>query len=154
MTLMERDRHAPQAWRGEMPVTSRYTFGLGGERFFRALKDEGQILGARCEECDITYVPGRAFCERCMAELDDWFDVGAFGEVETFTFVFEDLDGNGLEEPEIVAFVRIADGGLIHRLGEIDLEDVEIGMPVEAVLKPESEREGGIEDIVFFRPIG
>ena len=59
MALLERDPRAPAAWHGDLPVTSRYTAGLAGERFFRAIKDEGRILGTLCTECDITYVPAR-----------------------------------------------------------------------------------------------
>jgi len=152
MALLERDPTAPAAWRGDLPVTSRYTAGLAGERFFRALKDEGAILGTYCDHCDFTYVPGRVFCERCMAELDEWLDVGLIGEVHTFTLMFEDVDGVHRDEPTIVAFVEMADGGIVHYIDEIAPEDVFIGMVVEAVLKPPEEREGSILDITHFRP--
>ncbi len=153
MSLLKRDPQAPPAWRGDLPVSSRYTFGLAGERFFRALKDEGVIYGSHCPRCEVTYVPARIFCERCMAELDDWRDVGTRGEVHTFTLLFVDLDGGLMDEPELVAFVRIEDGGLVHRLGEVDPEEVYIGMPVEAVLKPKEEREGSITDLAYFKPV-
>lgn len=153
MSLLERDPQAPQAWYGDLPVTSRYTYGLAGERFFRALKDEGKILGSRCPRCEITYVPGRVFCERCLAELNDWREVGNQGEVHTFTLVYVDLDGSPLEMPRPVAFVQIADGGLVHFLGEVDPDEIYIGMPVEAVLKPLAERKGDIRDILYFRPV-
>lgn len=152
MSLLEREYGAPQAWHDSLPVTSRYTFGVAGERFFRALKDEGTIYGAHCERCDITYVPARVFCERCLSELQDWVDVGLTGEVFTFSFLYRNLDGTPREEPEIVALVRIADGGLVHRLGEVTLDQVSIGLPVEAVLKPKKEREGSILDIEYFKP--
>jgi len=153
MTLLERDPKAPQAWQGDLPVTSRYTFGLAGERFFRAIKDEGRILGAYCPNCDHTYVPAALFCERCLAELDEWVDVGVIGEVHTFTLLYEGYDGSPLEAPELVAFIRIGDGGLLHRLGEVRPEDVEIGMQVEAVFKPQDQRQGSILDILYFCPL-
>ncbi len=153
MSLLERNPKSPKAWLGNLPVSSRYTAGVAGEKFFRAIKDEGKILGTYCANCDITYIPGRIFCERCMAELDDWQDMGSTGEVYTFTLLFEDLDGIPIEEPIVVAFIRIGDGGLIHQLGELDLEELYIGMPVEAVFKPKAEREGSILDIQYFRPI-
>jgi uncharacterized OB-fold protein len=153
MSLLGRNSQAPRAWLGNLPVTSRYTAGVAGEKFFRAIKNEGKILGTYCENCDITYVPGRIFCERCMAELDDWQDMGTVGEIFTFTLLFEDLEGTPIEEPIVVAFIRMGDGGLIHQLGELDLEELTIGMPVEAVFKPKSEREGSILDIRYFRPI-
>jgi uncharacterized OB-fold protein len=153
MTLLERDPNAPAAWLGEMPVTSRYTFGLAGERFFRAIQEEGRILGTHCPQCQRTYVPATSFCERCLGELDEWVDVGTVGEVHTYTLLYENPDGTHREMPEIVAFVRLGDGGLVHRLGEVESEAVVIGMPVQAVLKPAAEREGSILDIVYFRPL-
>jgi len=153
MSLLKRDPNAPQAWIGDLPVTSRYTAGIAGERFFRAIKDEGIIYGSPCERCAITYVPARQFCERCLDELNDWIDVGTTGEVHTFTLLFENLDGTPREEPEVIAFVQIEDGGFVHKLDEIDLDLLEIGLPVEAVFRAEKEREGSILDIAYFRPV-
>ena len=140
------------SWLGDLPVTNRYTYGLAGEKFFRALKDEGKILGTYCPHCDHTYVPAAAFCERCLGKLDDWLDVGIIGDVVTYTVLNVALDGSPLEKPEIIAFIRFGDGGLIHHLGKIELEQVEIGLMVEAVLKPASKRTGSILDIMYFKP--
>ena len=153
MTLLERDPKAPGAWYGDLPVTSRYTYGLAGERFFRAIKDQGQILGTFCPDCERTYVPAVLFCERCLAQLENWKDVGTTGEVHTFTLLHQDYDGTEREEAQVVAFVRLGDGGLVHHLGEVALEELEIGMQVEAVFKPPDERTGSILDIAYFRPI-
>ncbi len=153
MTLLQRDPNAPVAWLGDLPVVNRYTFGLAGEKFFRTLKDEGRILGTYCPDCDHTYVPATIFCERCLGKLDTWVNVGTQGEVVTFTFLTVGLDGEPLEDPEVIAFVRFADGGLIHRLGEVELEQVEIGMIVEAVFKPKVDRVGSILDIEYFKPV-
>jgi uncharacterized OB-fold protein len=153
MSLLERSHQAPAAIHGTLPVTSRYSFGLAGERFFRAIKDEGVILGTHCPDCEITFVPGTAFCERCLNGLDEWVDVGTIGEVYTFTLLFEGYDGIPLEEPEILAFVKIGDGGLVHRLDEVEPDEIEIGLLVEAVFKPKEERTGSINDILYFRPL-
>jgi uncharacterized protein len=72
--------------------------------------------------------------------------------VVTFTFLNVGLDGSQLENPELIIFVCFADGGLIHRLGEVELDKVEIGMTVEAVFKPKEERVGSILDIQYFKP--
>ncbi|MBN1666807.1 MAG: Zn-ribbon domain-containing OB-fold protein [Anaerolineales bacterium] len=149
MSLLERDPKAPPAWFGELPVTSRYTFGLAGERFFRAIKDEGQILGSYCPECERTYVPATLFCERCLNELDEWVEVGLVGELLTYTVLFVDYEGQLLEEPELVGFIQLGDGGLVHRL-QVDPDELEIGMALKAVLKPKAERTGSILDIQHF----
>jgi uncharacterized OB-fold protein len=154
MTLLQSDPRAPTAWVDNLPVKNRYTFGLAGERFFRTLKDEGRIFGTHCPHCNITYVPAASFCERCLNKLDEWRDVGTLGDIVTFTFLQVALDGSRLEKPEIIAFVRLGDGGLIHHLGEIEPDQVEIGLLVEAVLKPKSKRVGSIMDIMYFKPAG
>ena len=151
MTLLERDKHAPQAWQGSMPVPSRYTYGLAGERFFRALKDEGVIMGSYCPDCDHTYVPATIFCERCLGELTEWDDMGLEGELHTFTVMFVGYDGEPLEEPRVVGFVSMGDGGIVHYI-DADPEDLFIGMPMQAVLK--EKREGSILDIEGFKPLG
>ena len=71
----------------------------------------------------------------------------------TFTLLYEDLDGKRLEDPDIIAFIQFGNGGLVHRLGELDLDNLEIGQQVEAVFKAKAEREGSIQDIIYFRPI-
>lgn len=152
MTLLESDRNAPEAWLGDLPVTSRYSFGLAGERFFREIKNNGRILGTYCENCDHTYVPATLFCERCFNTLDEWVDVGLKGEVNTFTFLYKNYDGSDRDVPLLIAFVQIADGGLVHYLDEMSIDDVYIGMTVEAVFKSKNEREGSISDIKYFKP--
>lgn len=153
MNLHKSAKSIPQAWTGELPVPSRYTFGIAGERFFRALMDEGQILGTRCHKCECTYVPAAAFCERCLSPLDEYFDVGTRGEIHSYTLLYENLDGTLRDTPEIVAFVSFGDGGIVHRLAEIEPDEIEIGAQVEVVLKPAGEREGSILDITHFRPV-
>jgi uncharacterized OB-fold protein len=152
MTLLEHDKTAPRAWHGSLPVPSRYTYGLAGERFFRALKDEGKIIGAYCPKCDHTYVPATVFCERCLSELTDWRDMGLVGELHTFTVVHVDVDGNPLETPEVVGFVTFGDGGIVHRILAAP-DDLIIGMPLKAVLKPKAKRQGSILDIAGFKVV-
>jgi len=152
MTLLERDPKAPGAWHGNMPVTNRYTFGLAGERFFRALMDEGKIMGSHCPKCDRVYVPATIFCERCLGELNEWVDVGTVGTLHTFTLLHVNNDGSHLEEPEIVGLIAFGDGGIIHRIEEVEPESLAFGMPMEAVLVPKDQRQGSILDIRYFRP--
>jgi uncharacterized OB-fold protein len=154
MTLINRDPSAPSFWSGNLPVTSRYTYGLAGERFFRTLKDDGLIMGSRCHTCEHTYVPATQFCERCLVETTDWLKVGTVGRVHSYTLLFDNYDGTTTEKPDIVAFIRMGDGGLIHRLSELEPEEVAIDMQVEAVIKPPDQREGSILDIDYFRPLG
>jgi len=143
-----------RAWYGDMPVESLYTAGVAGERFLRAIKDEGRLLATHCHHCDITYLPPTLFCERCFSELTDWVEVGPEGEVQSFTVMAVGPEGEPLQHPAVVAFIQPdgADGGLIHYLGDIDPAEAEIGMRVVPVFKPAGDRRGSILDITHFKP--
>ena len=137
---------------GAIPVRHRYTPGVAGERFFTALRDRGEILATPCENCAVTYVPGRTYCERCFARLGDWITVGPQGTLESFTSVHIDLDGNRLAEPVAIGLV-VLDGAtttLVHRL-EVGDRAPRVGDRVEAVLEPKGKRTGSINDIRGFR---
>lgn len=157
MSLIERLGSVGEArvWYGNMPLESEYTVGIAGERFFRTLKDEGVFVGTVCPNCDLIYVPPSIYCERCFTELEEWVEVPSKGEVYTFTILTRSLEGEPLEKPDVLALVRLegTHGGFVHRLEEVELEEVEIGMAVEAVLKPAEAREGSILDIIHFRPL-
>jgi uncharacterized OB-fold protein len=148
--------HHAIAWKGDMPLTSRYSAGIAGEKFFRAIKDEGKFLGTYCEACGLTYVPATMFCERCFAELDKWIEVPNRGTVFTYTVLFRDLDDQPLDEPQVLAYVKLdgCDGGLVHYIRETEENLTYIGLEVEAVFKAAAEREGSILDIEYFQPLG
>lgn len=152
MSLLNSNPLAPQQWHGVLPVSNRYTFGIAGERFFREIKN-GRIFGSHCPKCDLIHVPATAFCERCLSELNEWLDVGTEGIINSFTILHINYDGSPKESPEVVAFIGIANGGIIHRLCEIAPGDLRIGMTVKAKFKPVRERIGSIEDILFFKPV-
>ena len=142
-------------WTGAIPLEYVYTYGRAGEAFFKSLKDKGKFLGARCEKCDITYVPPRTYCEKCFARLEDsYVQVGTSGTVHTYTVLYKNLDGSAKKDPVIMALVRLdgTDGGVVHYLGGVKPEQVYIGMPVKAILKPQKERVGAITDIKYFKP--
>lgn len=134
------------------PVKNRYTAGVAGQRFFNELKEKGTLIGSRCDKCSITYVPARIYCERCFARLENWVDVGLKGTLFSHTVVHRAKNGSLLNNPTTVVAVKIADGLIIHRLGEFDPEQIEIGMPLQAVLKAKDKRVGAITDIEYFKP--
>jgi uncharacterized OB-fold protein len=96
------------------------------------------------------------FCERCFRPTTRWVELPGTGVVQTFSICHVSWDMQPLAEPEIPAVVALdgSDGGLMHLLGGIRWEQVRIGLPVEAVWKPDAERSGSILDIRYFRPRG
>ena len=77
------------------------------------------------------------------------------GRIRTYSIVYVDLDGRRLEKPDVIALICFegVEGGIIHRVSEVEPEAVKTGMPVEAVLRPRGERRGSITDILYFRPV-
>jgi uncharacterized OB-fold protein len=141
---------------GSIPIRHRYTPGVAGEAFFRALRDRGVFLASRCESCGITYCPARLFCERCFAELTADVEAGPEGELASFTVGYVGVEGEPLDEPVVIALVRLdlADTFLLGFLWNgADDPPPEIGQRVRAVLKPKSKRVGSILDIEGFRPV-
>jgi uncharacterized OB-fold protein len=138
-------------WEGQIPVAHRYTPGVAGEAFFRALKERGEFVASRCESCDLTYCPPRLFCERCFSQLEADTVVGPRGKVESFTVGYVGVEGDPLDEPVALGLVRLegADTVLVHLLTEAD--SLEIGQVVEPVLKQKRYRTGSILDIKGFR---
>ena len=121
---------------------------------------QGKIRASHCAHCDRMMIPARAFCEVCnLREVTDYYDLPETGTVKTFTLSRVNYDSSPLPKGQINIFAVIAidgageDNGLVHRLGEVDPDDVKIGMKVRAVWKPKDERTGNILDLDHFRPM-
>jgi uncharacterized OB-fold protein len=133
---------------GEIPVAFRYTPGVGNTAFFETLRDRGVLLGSHCSHCDVTYLPARIFCERCLSSLTPDTECGPEGVVESWTLAHRNIDGDELDQPVPYALVRLdgADTVVLHRL----LGAGEIGTRVRAVIA--SDRTASIHDIEGFEP--
>ena len=141
----------------DFAVEARYAWdtGIAVSGYLRGLR-KGRILGRYCRRCRRTVVPPRMFCEQCFRPTDRWVQVANTGRVNTFSICYIRWDMVQLQEPEIPAVIEI-DGaspgiGIMHKLGEVDPDNVRVGMEVEAVWKRERERQGSILDIRYFRP--
>jgi len=143
-------------WRGEIPIQSLYTAGAGGQIFFSALKERGELLGTRCAPCGQVYLPARLFCERCFAELTEQTKVSLQGVIKSFTITYVDRDNQKLQTPVALALVQL-DGAttfFVHKLLDVsDASQITIGDRVAVVLKPEGQRSGSILDIEGFRVV-
>ena len=138
---------------GSVPIYHRYTLGLAGERFFKAMRDQRQILAAPCPKCQDRLLPPKIYCERCFEETsEEWVTLEGPGYVRSFTVLHKSLDEESLDTPVVVALVSWEGvrGGLVHQLQEVAPEEVTLGMAVEPVW--EEERTGALSDISHFRP--
>jgi hypothetical protein len=134
----------------------RYYAGRFTARFLRAIGAEGQLYGVRCTRCRLVLVPPRIACPQCWADTGEWVPVADRGLVTTFVVVNIPFYGQKVEIPYVLAHVLLdgADTSMMHLIQEIRPQDVRMGMRVEAVWRPPTEREGSLEDIRHFRPTG
>jgi uncharacterized OB-fold protein len=144
-----------RVWEGEFPVRYLYTYGVAGERFFREIRESARIMGIRCRQCDVIHLPPTIYCDLCFSRLEQWVDVGKRGKVYSFTLSWLNRDGSRRNQPAIIGLIRFdgVRGGLIHRIGEVDANEIKIDISVEAVFKKAEERMGSILDIAYFRPV-
>lgn len=141
------------------PLPYAYSAGRYVSRFLVALRDEGKILASRCSHCNTVLVPPRIICGQCFAEMREFVEVGPQGTLRTFSVInFPFIDPfTGTERPVPYGYAIIqldgCDNRFPHFLEETDLHRLRIGLRVEAVFKPRSERQGAMTDITHFRVI-
>ena len=133
-----------------------WSAGIAYTKYLEELKN-GRIVGRRCRQCDRVLVPPRMFCEQCFRATDEWVYIKGTGKINTYSISYLDADANRIKTPILVAVVDL-DGaspgiGILHKLGNVDIDKIHVGMPVQAVWKPANEREGSVTDILYFEPI-
>ncbi len=114
--------------------------------FGRALR-EGRIIGHRCPQCSLVYVPPRGFCPICVVETTDAdeVDVADRGCVTSWT-VLTPIQYHGQTERQDYALASVlldgADGTIgQQRLVDVPLDEIRMGMRVAAVWADEGDRE-------------
>ncbi len=147
-------------WRGR--IEYEWDPGTAIGQFLDGLR-QGKLLGRRCHGCGRVMIPPRMFCEKCFRRSDEWVELKDTGRVNTFSVSFVNWDASRRSTPQVPAVIEI-DGaspgmGILHLLGEVGstlkevLARVRVGLPVQAVWRPATERTGQITDIVHFRPL-
>jgi len=132
-----------------------YVAGDYRARYLRALKDK-KILGSRCSRTGKVLVPPLMSSPESFAPAEEFVEVSDKGVVTTFCIVNIPVIGRSLELPYAVASVALdgADLSIYGLIQECKVDDVRMGLRVEAVWKPDGERRGDHEDILHFRPTG
>jgi uncharacterized OB-fold protein len=135
--------------------------GIAISAYLAGLK-AGKILGALCTTCRKIVVPPRTVCEWCFRPMDEYVELPDTGTVNTFSLCYVTWDVKRITDPEIPAVIHLDGtasldsgpimGGIMHMLGEVDPQTIQIGMRVKAVWKTPEAREGSITDIQYFKP--
>lgn len=146
ITMMERHLRLP------------YTLTVGAmqSRFMTAVRDEKKIYGTRCTQCKRVFVPPDIACSLCWADTEGWIEVADKGVVKSFTVMRVPFYGQKIKIPYVLPQIMLdgADTSTIHLLQEVEIDDVRIGMRVEAVWTEEQRKGSLADDILYFRPTG
>jgi len=145
----------------------RRSTGVALTRFLEGLK-EGKFVGTRCSGCGRVLIPPRTFCEWCFRRVDEWIEHSGEGEVATYSIAHIGTNPKvRLPRPEPIAVIWFEGtkvlrpnsktvahaAGILHRLGEVDPQEIRIGMKVRPVWRPKEERVGSITDVLYFAPV-
>ena len=141
---------------GKIDIPNTYSAGMVGSRFLIELRDNRKIIGIKCPTCNRVYVPPRSTCKDCFGKLSECVEVSHEGTLLTYAVAYEPHPVQPVELPIAYGIVQLdgADTGFVHLLGEVDFEQLRIGMKVRAVFKVKKERVASILDIKYFKPLG
>lgn len=132
----------------------RYTPGTAPTRFLRGLADK-KILGERDPVNGDVYVPPRGMSPIAGLPTTEQVELPDRGSLAAFCVVHIGFGVNAPPTPFVSALVLL-DGAAVSIYGtllEIPIEEVRIGMRVEAVWAPEDELTTSFENIRYWRPL-
>jgi uncharacterized OB-fold protein len=129
--------------------------GAATTRFLNAISQR-RIVGQRCPSCRKVYVPPRGSCPTCTVASVEEVELGQRGTVTSFCIVRVPYPGQTIRPPYCSASILLdgADIPFLHLVSEIPVEDVRMGLRVEAAWVPDEERGPTVESIRWFRPTG
>jgi uncharacterized OB-fold protein len=129
--------------------------GTATARFLNAIAEK-RLIGQRCPSCRKVYVPPRGSCPTCAVASEEEVEVAARGTVTSFCIVRVPYPGQTIKPPYCSASILLdgADIPFLHLVGDVQVEDVRMGMRVEAAWVDDSERGPTVESIRWFAPTG
>ncbi|MCL2608049.1 MAG: Zn-ribbon domain-containing OB-fold protein [Methanomassiliicoccaceae archaeon] len=112
-------------------------------RHWRETPGRYNLIGVKCGNCGKVFFPKRTLCPECrrssMGKMNA-YKLKAEGTVFTYSIIHDAPAENNSIKPYAVAMILTDDDVLITgQLVDVELEKVEIGMPVRAVLRKMSE---------------
>ena len=138
-----------------MRLEYRYSAGVATSRFLRGI-GQGKILGQRCPSCRKVYVPPRGSCPRCAVPTVEEVELSDKGTITTYAVVR--VPSENIDVPLPFASVHVlldgADLPMFSVVQECPLEQIRIGMRVQAVWVPKEELSATLQSIRYFKPTG
>ncbi len=135
-------------------ITYDYIPGLAQTRFLRGLAQK-KILGERSAQSGDVYVPPRGMSPAEGLPTSEQVELPHRGSVASFCVVHIGFGVNAPPTPFVSALVLL-DGAAVSLYGtllEIPIEEVRIGMRVQAVWVDDDQLEPSFESIRYWKPL-
>ena len=154
--LPESIRDVEQVKSVRTPARLDYTFtaGRATTRFLTGIAEK-KIMGERAPGGKV-YVPSRGADPQLGVPTEEQVELPHVGTVTSFCVVNVQFYGSVMEIPYTSALILLDESDLpiMHLIQECPVEDVHIGMRVEAVWVDDAELGPTLESIRYFRPNG
>jgi uncharacterized OB-fold protein len=98
-------------------------------------KNEGNLIGTRCDRCGITFFPSRRFCSGCFqSDQIKEVNLSTTGTLYTYTIVHQGKPS--FKAPYSVGYVDLKEGVRIFSiLFDVAPEELKVGMKMELVFR-------------------
>lgn len=150
-----RDVEPVRSVRTPAQLDYRYTPGRASSEFLRGITRK-KIIGARVGPGDRVYVPPRGADPQLGKPTGEQVEVADRGTLVSFCVVNLSFYGGSMEIPYTTGLILLdgSDLPIMHLIQECPVEDVRIGMRLEAVWVDDAELGPTMESIRWFRPSG
>jgi uncharacterized OB-fold protein len=138
------------------PIRLEYHFSAGeaASMFLRGLAQK-KIIGARSRPGEPVMVPPRGADPRTAELTPEAVEISDKGTVVSFSIVRVPAEGIDFELPYVCINILLDGAGLafFHVLQNCPLEEVRLGMRVQAKWVPDDQLEASVRSIQYFEPI-
>lgn len=125
-------------------------------RYWRLKKQRYRLQGKKCSACGQLSFPPRMVCRSCKSRNSEPYEFKGLGTLYSYTTIYQAPDRFDQIVPYLVGLIDLEEGVRITaQLTDVLPKDVEIGMPLEMVIRQISE-DGPKGPILYgykFRPI-
>jgi hypothetical protein len=145
--------------RGLLRAEFNFWVGLYMDKFYDALENK-KIIGNKCPECGMVFVPPRKVCGKCRISLpleENWVDLPDIGTLVNYTLTPYKVNERGRRSSkklQKIGLVQIdgADTAIIYKLLDMEEDEIKIGMKLK--IKWKDKTKGDPSDIKGFIKAG
>lgn len=139
-----------------VPVKLHYVYSAGqaATRILRGIA-EGRMLGQRCPVDGKVYFPSRGACPEHGVPTEGEVELADKGTVVSYSIVRVPSENLSVQPPFAAVSVLLdgSDTTFSHVLSDCDLDDVRMGMRVQAKWRPKEEWTTSMGNIEYFQPV-